>query len=223
MYNINDLLKNQHIAHRGCWDEKVPENSLEAFQTALEKGLDIELDAHIMKDGNFAVFHDFKLKRMCNKKGFINSLTKNQLSKYNLNNTKHTIPELKEILQIVNGKVTIFLEIKVIFRPLKFAKCLAESLQGYNGAIVLHGLNRKALKYLKEHTEYPIAFLSLYPKRYKNGFSPDALTIRLKALPVPKNKRHLYPPFISWTINSPKDKIKAELYSDAYLTNIKNI
>jgi glycerophosphoryl diester phosphodiesterase len=222
-YNINDLLKNQHIAHRGCWDDKIPENSIDAFIKAINMGLDIELDAHLLKDGSFAIFHDFTLSRMCGKKIFISSQSKEKLSKYRLNNTTQQIPLLTDVLDLTSGKATLFLEVKVFFKWKKYAKALCKAIENYDGAIVLHGFNRKVLRYLQINTRYPVAVLSFKPKKWKGSFIPDALTTKLDCLPVQENERNEYPPFISWTINNEADREKAEKCSNAFFSNIKNI
>ena len=50
-------------AHRGLHGENAPENSMEAFCRALEKGYGIELDVHLTKDAKLAVIHDHSLLR----------------------------------------------------------------------------------------------------------------------------------------------------------------
>ena len=56
-------LQGWDFAHRGLHGNGVPENSMEAFRLALEGGYGIELDVHLMADGNLAVIHDASLKR----------------------------------------------------------------------------------------------------------------------------------------------------------------
>jgi glycerophosphoryl diester phosphodiesterase len=52
-------------AHRGASAER-PENTLVAFQRAMEVGVDsLELDVHLMRDGVFVVTHDEDALRMC--------------------------------------------------------------------------------------------------------------------------------------------------------------
>ena len=57
----------KYIAHRGLHDIKkgIPENSMKAFEEAIKKGVAIELDVRLSKDGRVVVFHDKPLKRMC--------------------------------------------------------------------------------------------------------------------------------------------------------------
>ena len=58
-------------AHRGLHDIKkgIPENSIPAFQAAIEAGYGIELDVHLTKDGKLVVFHDDDFRRICGEKG----------------------------------------------------------------------------------------------------------------------------------------------------------
>ncbi|KAM3577700.1 hypothetical protein VYU27_000573 [Nannochloropsis oceanica] len=56
----------QHIAHRGCRKEGIPENTLTAFAHAVAAGCDvIELDVWLTIDERVVVFHDSDLERMC--------------------------------------------------------------------------------------------------------------------------------------------------------------
>ena len=60
------FLKSNLIAHRGYHskEEGIPENSIPAFKKAMENKYIIELDVHILKDGQVIVFHDDDLERM---------------------------------------------------------------------------------------------------------------------------------------------------------------
>ncbi|MGI6593902.1 MAG: glycerophosphodiester phosphodiesterase family protein [Christensenellales bacterium] len=103
------------IAHRGLHNKEVPENSMQSFELAIEKGFNIETDVHLTKDGTVVCFHDFSLKRMLNGiKGGISSFTIDELrsdAKYQLPNGEF-IPTLKELIDLVNGKVDILVELK---------------------------------------------------------------------------------------------------------------
>ena len=57
------------FAHRGLWDEGLPENSLGAFRAAAEAGFAIELDIQLSSDGEVMVFHDYTLDRVCGRAG----------------------------------------------------------------------------------------------------------------------------------------------------------
>ncbi|MEA4964973.1 MAG: glycerophosphodiester phosphodiesterase [Oscillospiraceae bacterium] len=63
------------FAHRG-FSGKYPENTMLAFQKAVELGVDgIELDVHFSKDGKLVVIHDEKIDRTCDGTGNVKDYT----------------------------------------------------------------------------------------------------------------------------------------------------
>ena len=105
-------LRQWHYAHRGLHNEARPENSMSAFRAALEKGYGIELDVHLMRDGNLAVIHDSLLQRTTGAQGRIEDLTEQELPNYHLEGTSETIPTLKQVLQLFDGKAPMIIELK---------------------------------------------------------------------------------------------------------------
>lgn len=104
-----------NYAHRGLWNaaEGVPENSLPAFARAAEQGYAIELDIQITKDGRIVVFHDDTMKRMCGNEGKISDYTYEELQQFHLGDSTEKIPLLREVLQTVDGRVPLLVEIKI--------------------------------------------------------------------------------------------------------------
>lgn len=93
-------LRRWRYAHRGLHDDLLPENSMGAFRAALEAGYGIELDIHLMKDGNLAVIHDACLQRTAGADVRIEDLTADQLSQYHLGESQETIPLFKDVLAL---------------------------------------------------------------------------------------------------------------------------
>mgnify|MGYP000238327751 CR=1 FL=1 len=69
------------FAHRGLHDNnhQIPENSLAAFQRAVDAGYGIELDVQLTKDEKMVVCHDFDLKRICGADVKVRDLTFEEL------------------------------------------------------------------------------------------------------------------------------------------------
>lgn len=64
MKKQTDWMTKTVVAHRGLHDNKtLPENSLGAFENAINHGFGIEFDVWRTKDGELVVHHDPKLKR----------------------------------------------------------------------------------------------------------------------------------------------------------------
>ena len=121
---FNSFIVNTLIAHRGLHNKElgIPENSLLAFEKAIEKGYGVEFDVQALDDGTPVVFHDSKLSRMTGKDGYIHNLNKEDLKNYNLLNTSQIIPTLEEALALVNARTPIIIEVKNGFRPGAFEK-----------------------------------------------------------------------------------------------------
>ena len=75
----------QIYAHRGVFDnERIPENSLPAFQVAIRLGVGIEFDIHRTADGEVVVFHDATQPRMCGEPRRITDLPLDALRTWSL-------------------------------------------------------------------------------------------------------------------------------------------
>lgn len=105
------------IAHRG-YSARYPENTLLAFAKAIEAGADmIELDLHFSHDGELVVIHDDKINRTSDGRGNVADLTLTELRKYNYNNRMTNcgfagIPTLAEVIELVDSRVLLNIEIK---------------------------------------------------------------------------------------------------------------
>lgn len=101
----------KRIAHRGLSTE-YPENTLLAFQKALEAGADgIETDLRLSLDEEVILFHDANLKRITGYDNLPEALSFAQLKKLDAGEGE-SIPSLVELLQLTQGIATLILEIK---------------------------------------------------------------------------------------------------------------
>lgn len=99
------------IAHRGA-SAYEPENTLRAFQLAIEQGAQmIELDLHTTRDGQVVVIHDETLDHTTNLKGRVDQLTLGELKHADAGQGER-VPTLDEVLDLTAGKVRLYLEIK---------------------------------------------------------------------------------------------------------------
>ena len=107
------------IAHRGA-SAYAPENTLAAFQKAIEQNADIiELDVRPTLDQKVIVFHDAKLNRTTDKKGFVRMRSFSELQKMNAGRwfglteyKNETIPTFDQVLKHTEGKCELLVEIK---------------------------------------------------------------------------------------------------------------
>jgi glycerophosphoryl diester phosphodiesterase len=106
------------IAHRG-FKQKYPENTLVAFQAAMDAGVPmIELDVTLSRDRKLIVIHDATLERTTNGHGPVHDYTLEELKQLDAGSWFHPdfagqrLPELAEVLELVDGRVITNIEIK---------------------------------------------------------------------------------------------------------------
>ncbi len=104
----------RYFAHRGLYteDKTIPENSLAAFKRATDAGYGMELDVQLSKDGSLVIYHDDNLRRIFNIDKRINELTLEELKELRLYGTEESFPTLQEVLEVVNGRVPLIVELK---------------------------------------------------------------------------------------------------------------
>jgi glycerophosphoryl diester phosphodiesterase len=106
------------VAHRGS-SATAPENTLAAFQQAVEAGADaIELDVHLSKDDEVIVIHDARLERTTNGRGRVRDFTLKELQQFDAGSWFHKkyssekIPTLAEAFEFIPDRTGINIEIK---------------------------------------------------------------------------------------------------------------
>lgn len=148
---LNDI-RGWSYAHRGLHGSGLPENSMAAFRAALENGYGIELDIHLLSDGNLAVMHDSELIRTTGAEGVIEYLTTADLKNYRLEGTAETIPEFRKVLELFAGKAPLVVELKAHggnHAALTEAAC--SMLDTYDGVYCMESFDPRCLIWLKKN------------------------------------------------------------------------
>jgi glycerophosphoryl diester phosphodiesterase len=92
------------VAHRGAWGPGVRENSLAAFERAIELGADmIEFDVRRTRDGQLIIFHDAKLAGRA-----VAELTRSDVAA----ETGSLPPLLDDVLELAAGRIALAVELK---------------------------------------------------------------------------------------------------------------
>ena len=106
------------MAHRG-YSSKAPENTIPAFEKAIEEGFTAaELDVQMTKDGEIVVLHDNNLKRVTGLNKNIWDVTYDEIrsldagSHFNKAFAGTTIPTLAEVLILCKDSLYLNIEIK---------------------------------------------------------------------------------------------------------------
>lgn len=226
-------LKGLTIAHRGIFDNKeVAENSLTAFKRAKELNIPIELDVQLTKDQTLVVFHDINLKRMCGIDKYLEDTTYQELQTLTLLTTKEKIPTLNEVLNLIQGKVLLDIEIKKTENVELICQKLKKELENYPGEFLLKSFQPNIVRHLKKTTKHKTGLLiTAFPtsKIYSYLMSsillikycnPDFIAINKKII---KKKRIQHyrkkTPMFVWTITNKKELEEYKNYADSYLCN----
>ena len=155
------------FAHRGLFDnKKIPENSLFAFQEAIKRQTAIELDIQLIKNQTLVVFHDASLKRMTGKNQEVGACTYQELQALKLLQTNEHIPTLQEVLELVNGRVMINIEIKSTKDYRNLCQLLFPLLDAYQGDFLIQSFDFRILRYCKK--KRPLYMRGLLVKEASN-------------------------------------------------------
>lgn len=228
---FNSWLIDQPIAHRGLHDKNSPENSLSAFQKAIDAGYPIELDVQLIADGTVVVFHDSGLSRLTDNDGYLKFLNKEDLALLTLKESKEKIPTFKDVLKFVDGKVPLLIEVKNEGKVGNLEKNILELLNGYKGEFAICSFNPYVLEYFYKHApEIPRGQIAGFFKGEKLSFfkkhalkrmllnkkisHPNFISYEAKRLPNRFIRKYRELPLLAWTVRSEGEYLKVVKYCD---------
>lgn len=147
--------KTLNIGHRGAKGHII-ENTLESIQKAIDLGVDgIELDVHLCRSGELVVFHDFTLDRVTNGSGEISKLSLSDLKKIKVTGG-YQIPTLIEVLDLINKKCIVNIELKGLGTAIETCKVVTQYVKNkgwkYDDFIV-SSFQKKLIQAVFEYTK----------------------------------------------------------------------
>jgi glycerophosphoryl diester phosphodiesterase len=225
-------ISDQPIAHRGLHDsEQNPENSVGAFNEAIAAGYGIELDIHCSRDGRLVVFHDDNAKRLTGRDLKITSASFAELSALRLAETSYRISALEEVLELVDGRVPVLIEVKTGSRPGRVGPLLVAVLSGYQGPVAVQSFDPRIVMWLRKNLPgVPRGQLSgsmsdsnlsgvqrliLRTMLLNAASRPDFIGFEIGAMPdrfVSFWRRLLRAPLLLWTVRTEEEMSQARRY-----------
>jgi glycerophosphoryl diester phosphodiesterase len=146
------------FAHRGA-SGYAPENTLEAFELAVQQGADaIELDVHLSRDGAVVVAHDEAVDRVSNGHGQIAGMTLAELKRLSFSAgmpgfEKAQMPTLEEVYALIAPtglSVNVELKTNLYAYPGIEAQCLEIAAKaGMERRILYSSFNHQSLLNIK--------------------------------------------------------------------------
>lgn len=151
------------FAHRGV-SGRFPENTMAAFQAALEAGADgIELDVQMAKDGTLVIIHDEKVDRTTGGTGYIKDMTFEEILQLDAGswfaevNAGETIPDLEKFLKwaaMEGNELLINIELKndLIVYPGMEKKVIDLILKyGLEQRVIISSFNAESLRRVRDY------------------------------------------------------------------------
>ncbi len=104
----------RNYAHRGFYDNETerPENTLPAFEAAMQRGYGCELDVQFTSDKKLIVFHDNDYKRSSGVDRKVWEVSYDEAKQIKLFGSDETVPLFSEVLKTVAGRAPLIVEIK---------------------------------------------------------------------------------------------------------------
>ena len=225
--NDNYWLFNIPIAHRGLFDNEHPENTLPAYEDAIQNGYAIELDVQMSSDGVLVCYHDDNLNRVCGIDKDIRDITYEEIKTLRPNGKAYGVSTFKEVLDYIDGRTPLCIELKTQKQPGLEEKTI-ELLRQYKGEYVVQSFNptivKKVTKLAPEMITGMLSTRDISPSipkivRYamcklwfKYYVKFDYLNMRIKDLEINKKKLKNFD-LICWTAKTNEDVKIAEKFA----------
>ncbi|MEG2930727.1 MAG: glycerophosphodiester phosphodiesterase family protein [Ruthenibacterium sp.] len=142
-----------NYAHRGLHtrDKAVPENSLAAFDAAVQAGYGIELDIQLSHDGQVVVFHDDTLERVCGVHGRVDAFSLAELQDMRLCGTQQSIPLFAEVLAHMGDASPLIVELKTGPRRNELCEKALPLLRAYQGAFCIESFDPRIVAWFRKN------------------------------------------------------------------------
>lgn len=217
------------IGHRGAMGH-ITENTISSIKKALELNCDmIEIDVYRIKSGELMVFHDHTLDRLTDRKGNIEDYSFKELRDIKINNN-HLIPTLQEVIQTIQRKAILNIELKGFNTAIGSYKIIEKYIEkGWTKEdFVISSFRWDELEIISQQkTSIPIAVL--IGQEPINSILPFALKLNAAAInpyyklltidnviAIKDLGLKIYP----WTVNNTSDiQLLKELKVDGIITN----
>jgi glycerophosphoryl diester phosphodiesterase len=210
------------IAHRGLHAARDgrPENSLAAFAHACALGFPAELDVRLTRDGQVVVFHDRGLRRLTGAGGRVEDRDAADVRRLALLGTAERVPLLSDVLDVVDGRVPLLVELKSTTPRPALERAVLDALHGYRGEVAIQSFKIRALREL-DRCDAPHAIGHLWRRRTlpAAGVPVDFLGCNVAAVPSRsvRRRRDEGAVVVAWTVRSPEQARRALRFVDNYI------
>jgi glycerophosphoryl diester phosphodiesterase len=153
------------VAHRGASVEE-PENTIEAFEAAIDAGADaVEFDVRMTADGHAVVMHDPDVSRTTDGQGLVSEMTLEEIRKL-------AVPTVEDVLECLSGRAAADIEIKNLpgepdFTPDRepAVEAILDALEavGFPGQVIVSSFNPASIAHSRAlRPDVPTGLLTEY-------------------------------------------------------------
>lgn len=217
--NVAIFHETKVMAHRGASTE-APENTMAAFQKAIDDMADyIELDVQLTNNGEVIVMHDSNAYRTTGVDANIVNMTYKEVKTLDAGSwfsdeyVGENVPSLKEVLELIQGKIKLNIELKPADNGTALAKNTVRLIEKYNmvNDCVITSFSESALKAVKTYNQeikvgyiLSAAYGDFYDMKNVDFFSVNAAFLSKRTIDAIHNSgKRVY----AWTVNN-KESIK---------------
>ncbi|MED1556100.1 glycerophosphodiester phosphodiesterase [Bacillus paramycoides] len=215
------------MAHRGYISKGV-ENTKEAVQGAIDAKADYaEIDVLQTKDGELAVIHDLKLKRLANANVHVSDLTMDELRQLTLSQDGFLgqISTLDEIIKLAKGKIKLNIEVKLHGGEKDFVNKVLKTIKDndFEKQCVIQTLHYPLIKEFKRaNPDIKVGYILYASRANLKNVKADFYVAEEYMLnkKLVKEARKLNKPIYVWTVND-MESLKAyyKLNVDGIITD----
>ena len=231
------------IAHRGLHDQAkgIIENSASAVRAAMGASYAVEVDLQCCAGHMPVVFHDATLDRLTAETGPVASRDAEALCAIPLRNSEDRILSLPALLDLVNGRVPLLLEVKSNWASDgKYEANIALLLASYPGPVAVMSFDPHCVAAFREvspalprgliaerfdHQHYwsQLTFIQRFAMRnlFTAAFAwPHFIAYNIRALPAvaPLVAQTVFGlPLLTWTVRTKEEQDRALRYADAMI------
>ncbi|MBJ7932038.1 MULTISPECIES: glycerophosphoryl diester phosphodiesterase membrane domain-containing protein [Bacillus cereus group] len=215
------------MAHRGYISKGV-ENTKEAVQGAIDAKADYaEIDVLQTKDGELAVIHDLKLKRLANANVHVSDLTMDELRQLTLSQDGFSgqISTLDEIIKLAKGKIKLNIEVKLHGGEKDFVNKVLKAIKDneFEKQCVIQTLHYPLIKEFKRaNSDIRVGYILYASRANLKNVKADFYVAEEYMLnkKLVKEARKLNKPIYVWTVND-MESLKAyyKLNVDGIITD----
>lgn len=230
-------LVDRPIAHRGLHNlaAGIPENSIGAFDAAIQRFLPIEFDVRLTEDGYAVVYHDENLNRLTGIDRPVAATTLHDMQALRIAGTDQRPPSLFETLDFIGGRVPVLIELKAVGRPGPLESVVAEALSRFHGLAAVQSFSPRSMQWFREYAPQ-VTRGQLSGAYHGHGLSSlhrfiqrHLLMLRISrphfiahhvsslGLPAVRLWRRLGGPTLAWTVRSDRDLDRVRARADGLI------